>query len=125
MVLMKTSPDKLVMKAGWLRGGALLLAVAAGSAVASAAPGDDRAVPRDRLAAPGMPMMEGLKGYSRPSAEHKVSFTSPGVISQILVKDGDAVKKDQELAVQSEAEEKLKLEIAEFEAGDAADQYNK
>jgi cobalt-zinc-cadmium efflux system membrane fusion protein len=126
MVLMKISPDTTVMKAGWLRGGALFVAMLGGSAVASAAAADERAVPpRDRLGGPEVPMVQGLKGYSRPSAEHKVSFTSPGVISQIIVKDGDSVKKDQELAVQNEAEEKMKLEIAEFEAGDAADQYIK
>jgi RND family efflux transporter MFP subunit len=120
---MKTSSKKPEFSTRWLRRGAPLLAVLIGGAVAAAAPGDDRVAPRDRLAAPEM--MQGLKGYSRPSAEHKVTFTSPGVISQILVKDGDPVKKDQELAVQNEAEEKLKLEIAEFEAGDAADQYIK
>jgi RND family efflux transporter MFP subunit len=113
------------MKAGWLRGGALLAAVLAGGAIASAGPADAGALQRDRLSGRRMPAIEGLKGQSRPSAEHKVAFTSPGVISKILVKDGDAVKKDQELAVQNEAEEKLKLEIARFEAGDAADQYIK
>jgi RND family efflux transporter MFP subunit len=122
MVLMKTSPNKTAMTPGWLRRGVLILAVAAGGAVASAAPADERATPRDRFA-PETPMLQGLKGYSRPSAEHKVSFPSPGVISQILVKDGDPVKKGQELAVQNEAEERLKLEVAEFEAGEAAEQY--
>ena len=122
---MQVSPQKSLSKAGWLRRGIFTAAVFGVMVTgAAAAPADERQEPR--LGGGDIPLgLQGLRALSRPSSEHKVSFASPGVIHQILVKDGDAVKKDQVLAVQNEAEEIAKLEIAEFEAGKAADQYIK
>lgn len=130
---MTISPHKTVMKTGWLRRGAMLVAVCIGGtglaglgSAASAAPANERQDARDRFGRLDIPQeLQGIYALSRPSAEHRVAFPTPGVISQILVKDGDPVKKDQVLAVQNEAEEIAKLEIAQYEAGKAADQYIK
>jgi RND family efflux transporter MFP subunit len=141
MVVM-TSSSRASKNVNWTRRGMLVVSACLGgiglcgtllgAAPADAAAGRDgqrepaRDPVRDRLGLGGeLQSMHGLRAWSRPSAEHAVSFASPGVITQILVKDGDEVKKDQILAIQNEAEEKAKLEIAKYEAGEAADQYIK
>jgi multidrug efflux pump subunit AcrA (membrane-fusion protein) len=87
---------------------AACLSVALAAACASAAlpgPEDDRSTP-----APGTTF-----GVSRPSQELKLAFPLPGVISDVLVKQGDVVKKDQVLANQDNQQDTITLASDEAE----------
>jgi multidrug efflux pump subunit AcrA (membrane-fusion protein) len=87
---------------------AACVSVALAAACASAAlPGGDE---DHSMPAPGT-----VFGISKPSLELKLAFPLPGVISDVLIKQGDVVKKDQILANQDNRQDSITLESDEAE----------
>jgi RND family efflux transporter MFP subunit len=64
------------------------------------------------------PTPDGLlvTGITRPSKESKLSFAAPGLVSDVAVKDGDAISKGQSLASQDDRQEQFTLKSDEREA---------
>jgi RND family efflux transporter MFP subunit len=58
---------------------------------------------------------------SRPSEERKIAFAAPGLISDVAVKEGDAVKAGQVLAQQDDAEEQVALRSLQLDADSMAE----
>jgi len=58
---------------------------------------------------------------SRPSEERKIAFAAPGLISDVAVKEGDAVKAGQVLAQQDDAEEQVALRSLQLDADSTAE----
>ncbi len=58
---------------------------------------------------------------SRPSEERKVAFPAPGVVSDVMVKEGDAVQVGQVLAQQDDAEEQVALRALQLDADSMAE----
>jgi multidrug efflux pump subunit AcrA (membrane-fusion protein) len=65
-------------------------------------------------------MRKHAEGISRPSEEAKLSFQTPGVVSEAPVKDGELIKAGQVLLVQEDSIDKKELERLELEANSKA-----
>ena len=57
-----------------------------------------------------------VTGITKPSKERRLSFASPGLVSDVLVKEGDAVKKGQVLAKQDSRQDEFALKSMLLEA---------
>lgn len=57
-----------------------------------------------------------VAGFTLPHKEYKISFPTMGVIREVKVKEGDAVKAGDVLMVQDDREEQAELKVLEFDA---------
>ncbi len=65
-----------------------------------------------------------IQGVTVPSKESKPAFGQVGVMTQLLVKEGDQVQIGQNLAQQDDSEEQLQLELDKEAADDAVTELN-
>jgi len=65
---------------------------------------------------PAPPKMIVAIGITKPSNERKLPFPTPGLVSDVAVKEGDAVKKGQILASQDSRQDEFTLKSDEREA---------
>jgi RND family efflux transporter MFP subunit len=59
-----------------------------------------------------------IQAITKPSQDVTISFTKPGRVAELMVKDGDTVKAGQLVAKQDDSEEQAALEIAVAEGKD-------
>jgi RND family efflux transporter MFP subunit len=64
-----------------------------------------------------------VNGITKPSKDRHLSFAAPGLVSEVTVKEGDAVKKGQILASQDDRQEQFALKSDQREA-DSEDKIN-
>ena len=62
------------------------------------------------------------KYFTKPSQEVDLDFSAPGLVAQVLVKEGDVVKKDQLLATQDVSVEAANKAMYEIEANSAVEE---
>src|SRR4051812_22127335 len=72
------------------------------------------------LAQSQSPRSNEVSGVSRPSQERKLSFSTPGVVAQAPLKEGDVVKAGQVIIVQDDVIDKKELERLELTANSNA-----
>ena len=89
---------------------------AAATGLAVSALGQDRPTPSN-----AEPPAAIEPAFSRPCEEAKLAFAAPGVISEVLVKEGDTVKAGQVLMRQDDAQEQDALRSDEAEAKSVAE----
>lgn len=74
-------------------------------------------VAQDAFEAPGRaanPGDDGERGFTLPSEERELGFPQPGLISEVMVKDGQQIKTGDVLAIQDDAVEKAALAREEY-----------
>src|SRR4051812_47024253 len=59
-----------------------------------------------------------IQGITKPSQDVTISFTRPGRVAELLVKEGDTVKSNQLVAKQDATEEQAAYDLAEAQAKD-------
>ncbi len=69
---------------------------------------------RPSLAAEAKPVI--VQGQTKPSEETKLAFPGPGLVLEVIVKEGDVVKKDQVLAKQDDRQDQAALDSMKLEA---------
>lgn len=81
---------------GWRSIGVSAVVLAAATVGASAVSGSfaQSAQPAATVVAPSL---HGYDAHTEPSAKSKVNFSAPGVVAEVMVKEGDPVKKGQTL----------------------------
>jgi multidrug efflux pump subunit AcrA (membrane-fusion protein) len=110
----------------WMRRRRLAAAVGVAIVAAVVAVRADDAPPRTSAATPA-PVDAAIEpAISRPSEEAKLAFAGPGLISQVLVKEGDAVKAGQVLSQQDDRQEQVALASDKLDAESTAEiEYEK
>lgn len=116
----------MLKKISYLLGSAGVAAIAFGmvaSATAQDAGRQDGAQDQQAVEAGGTTAeLPSEKSFTKPSEERALAFSAPGLVSKVVVKDGERVKKDQLLAEQDITVEKANQATYLIEANSAVEE---